>query len=95
VKSLNDFFLAAKMSIGASHWDVEDKNPSELLRPTSINGLIACLRRVIAHEMPLSLEAHKKRMTSFSTFKFGAYKSGRWDALGETLFEKHYKGSGS
>ena len=94
VKSLNDFFLSAKISFGTAHWDVEDATPSELLRPTSINGLIACLRRVISHNMSLSSESHKKRMT-FSTFKFGAYKSSRWDALGETLFEKHYKGSGS
>ena len=94
VKSLNDFFLTAKMSFGTSHWDVEDATPSELLRPTSINGLIACLRRVISHNMSLSPEFHKKRM-SFSAFKFGAYKSSRWDALGETLFAEHYKGSGS
>jgi hypothetical protein len=93
--TLNDFFVAAKLSYGPSHWDVEHEEPSELLRPTSINGLIACLRRVIEHGMPLSLAAHKKRMSNFSSFKFGAYKSSRWDALGQALFEGHYKATKS
>lgn len=70
---------------------MEDESPSVLLRPTSINGLIACLRRVIKNDMTLSLDAHKKRMSGFPGFKFGSFKSSRWDALGEVLFEKHYK----
>ncbi|MBC7204308.1 MAG: DGQHR domain-containing protein [Pusillimonas sp.] len=95
VKSLNDFFLAAKLTYGAKDWDTEAKNPSALLRPTSINGLIACLRRVIENGMPLSHEAHKKHMTTFSSFKFASYKSSQWNALGEALFAKHYNKSGS
>jgi DGQHR domain-containing protein len=95
VRSLNDFFTAAKLSHDTSHWDLEDDTPSELLRPTSINGLIACLRRVIGHGMSLSLDAHKRRMTNFSSFKFGNYTSSQWGALGDALFDKHYKHSGS
>jgi hypothetical protein len=95
VKSLNDFVLAAKLAYGTSNWDVEDESPSELLRPTSINGLIACLRQVIQNGMSLSLEAHKKRMTNFAAFKFGSYKSSQWNVLGQNLFEQHYKTSGS
>jgi DGQHR domain-containing protein len=95
VKSLNDFFLAARLSCGDEAWDVEVESPSVLLRPTSINGLIACLRRVIESKMPLSLEAHKKHMKSFPTFKFGSYKSSHWDELGSNLFDKHYKVGGS
>jgi DGQHR domain-containing protein len=95
VKSLNDFLLAAKLAYGTSHWDVDDESPSALLRPTSINGLIACLRRVIEAELPLTLEAHKKRMHNIANFKFGSFKSSRWDALGEALFQNHYNPSGS
>lgn len=95
VTSLNDFFLAAKLSYGPEHWDVELEKPSALLRPTSINGLIACMRRAISHGMSLSHEAHKKRMSSFAQFKFETYKSSRWDALGEALFKKHYESGGS
>ncbi len=95
VQSLNDFFLAAKLSYGTANWDVEDASPSPLLRPTSINGLIACLRRIIEDGMSLSQQAHKKRFSNLSAFKFGTYKSSHWDALGATLFEKHYKASGS
>jgi hypothetical protein len=95
VKSLNDFLLAAKLEYGTDHWDVDDETPSNLLRPTSINGLIACLRRVIEGKFPLSYDEHKKRLKGLSSIKFGSYKSSRWDALGEALFEKHYKESGS
>lgn len=95
VKSLNDFFLAAKFSYGTENWDTEADQPSALLRPTSINGLIACLRRVIENGMPLSQEAHKKHMQTFSAFRFSSYKSSQWNALGEALFTKHYNKSGS
>ena len=95
VRSLNDFFLAAKLSYGPDNWDTESEKPSVLLRPTSINGLIACLRRAIECGMPLSQEAHKKRMGTISSFKFGNYKSSQWNALGEALFTRHYNKSGS
>ena len=95
VTSLSDFFLAAKLAYGTSNWDVEDETPSVLLRPTSINGLIACLRRVIEHGMSLSPLAHKKHMKTFSAFNFDKYKSSHWDELGLALFEKHYNVSGS
>ena len=95
VKSLNDFFLEAKLAYGTSDWDLESDAPSPLLRPTSINGLIACLRRVIEHKMSLSREAHKRRMKSFSAFRFGSYKSSHWDQLGQHLFDRHYNKSGS
>ncbi|MET4845756.1 hypothetical protein [Bradyrhizobium japonicum] len=90
VQSLNDFFLVCKLSYGTSGWDVEAQNPSPLLRPTSINGQIACLRRIIEHKLPLSQQAHKKRLSDISSFKFGTYKSSHWDSLGAALFEKHY-----
>ncbi len=90
VKSLNDFLLAAKLSYGASNWNVDVKTPSDLLRPTSINGLIACLRRVIESGLPL--DEHNKRLHNLSAVKFSGFKSSSWDTLGETIFKKHYKG---
>lgn len=90
VEKLNAFLLAAKLGYGAENWDVEVANPSLLLRPTSINGLIACLRRVIESGHSLSQDDHKKRLSNLSAFNFGSYKSSRWDALGQALFEKYY-----
>jgi DGQHR domain-containing protein len=90
VKSLNDFLLAAKLEFGTADWDVELEKPSVLLRPTSINGLIACMRRIIAAGLPLSHDSHRKRLSTIASFKFGTYKSSRWDALGEALFDHHY-----
>ena len=91
VKNLNDFFLAAKLSYGTNNWDVEDASPSALLRPTSINGLVACLRRIIQNGKPLSLAAHKERLDGLKNFKFDNYTSSSWDALGQTLYDKYYK----
>ena len=95
VKSVNEFLLAAKLSFGTDSWDVEIETPSALLRPTSINGLIACLRRVISNKLPLDHESHLVGMKTIKNVKFFDFKSSRWDALGEALFEKYQKGAGS
>lgn len=93
VDKLNDFLLAAKLAYGTSHWSVEDAAPSPLLRPTAINGLIGCLRRIVEAGLPLTQNDFKKRMINFPAVKFTSYKSSQWNALGENLFKNHYHAS--
>jgi DGQHR domain-containing protein len=88
---LNEFFLSAKIEFGTSSWDVDLENPSVLLRLTSINGLIACFRRVVAADYDLSESKHKERMKNFKKINFENYKSSHWDALGEALFQEYKK----
>ena len=95
VKVINDFMLAAKLCHGTDNWDVEAETPSELLRPTSINGLIACLRRVIEADLPLNQAAHTKAFRTLSSFEFSTYRSSQWDALGQLLFRRFFQKSGS
>lgn len=96
VKNLNDFFVAAKLAYGTEHWDVDDTEPSTLLRPTSINGLIACFRKVIKANLPLHPADFKKGLSTIKKFDFQSYKSSSWEAMGRDLFENHYeKNSGS
>ena len=91
VKSVSEFLLAAKESFGTDNWDVEIATPSALLRPTSINGLIACLRRVISNQMPLDRERHLLGLKTLKSTKLHDFKSSSWDALGEEIFEKYKK----
>lgn len=87
---INEFFVAAKLNCAVGEWDVEADTRSPLLNPTAVNGLIACLRKVIGAEMPLAPNSHKHQFKDISSFKFSAYKSSNWQSLGKELFEKYY-----
>lgn len=90
ISQINLFFVAAKMSCNAGAWNVEENPKSPLLNPTAVNGLIACMRKVIGANMPLSMGTHKHQFKDISSFKFSAYKSSHWQSLGKKLFEEYY-----
>lgn len=90
---INEFFLAIKLAVSppSSQWDIEANPRSDLLSPTAINGLISFLRKIIENGHPLSAESHKKKLHNLKDFKFSQYKSSHWQALGQELFDNHYK----
>lgn len=90
VDSLNSFFIEAKMATGAFQWRLESDTRSPLLRPTAINGLIVCLRKVIAAGMPLDASYHRERLKNLAEIPFGDYKSSQWQKLGEAIYTKCY-----
>ena len=88
--NLNHMFVAAKLARPGDSWDVELEVVPALLRPTSINGLIACLRKVIKAGLPIGQASLKKGLSSIDHFDFLKYTSSGWDAMGKELFEKHF-----
>ena len=91
VSGLNTFFLAAKNAYGFDRWDLEAENPSPLLRPTVINGLIACLRLTIENNQRFDLEGHTRQLSGIRNFDFNAFRrSSAWQNLGERLYNEFY-----
>ncbi len=95
VEKINDFMLAAKLA-HAEAWNLgpSAKSRSPLMKPTVINGLIVCLRRIIAAGLPLDSDFHKGKLIGLSTFGFDGYKSSQWQRLGSELFRTYYGGGG-
>tara|TARA_R110002074_G_scaffold361132_1_gene534125 strand:+ start:183 stop:1946 length:1764 start_codon:yes stop_codon:yes gene_type:complete len=90
IAKINDFFIAAKLGYGPQNWTIEGEEKSALLTPTAVNGLIACLRKVIDQDLSLNLAAHKKHLGKIGSLKFSTYKSSNWQSLGEKIFKDYY-----
>lgn len=91
--TINEFFLAVKEKYGYHNgdWDVESKSRSALLSPTAINGLINCLRIMIANEFELKLDNYKANLIDVEKFDFTSYKSSHWRQLGEAFSAQHVR----
>lgn len=69
-----------------------DKNiKGRILNTTSINGLIVCLRELIADKgKTLSFETYKKKFSGLKASNFQNYKSSQYGALGKALYKAYF-----
>lgn len=92
VGQINQYFLAAKSQYGGGGWSLDADPISNLLKPTVINGLIVCLRKLINNGHPLDDAYHKKSLSKLSTINLDSYRSSQWQRLGQEIFETCYGG---
>jgi len=68
-----------------------DRKKSRALSATAINGVIFCLRKLLAEKKTTDMEgyktAFKKLKVDFTPTKF-SYKSSHWSALGEEIYKQ-------
>ncbi|ELK4741073.1 DGQHR domain-containing protein [Pseudomonas aeruginosa] len=80
--------LQAAMESNPSQWHIDHE--SKMLTPTSINGLIRCLRLIIENEDNMSLETYRDRLKRFGDFDFNQFKSSHWNLMGTSIYEKYF-----
>jgi len=90
VKKINDLLSGYKKNIPSDLWS-PDRKVSLLLTPTSINGLINCLRLLIENGKTGDLNYYAHRLKGINNFKFKNYKSSQWRSLGLDLFNKYFR----
>ncbi len=78
--------MAAKLAFGAEGWSLESKPRSQLLRPTVINGLIACLRLMIKNDNDITDAVFKAGFKDLKLVDFTTYKSSAWQELGKEIY---------
>lgn len=87
VEEINNLLLSA-MKSKPSHWHVG--HDSKMLTPTSVNGLIRCLRLIIEHGHERSEEYYTDKLENFSNFNFEDYISSHWNQMGIAIYEKFF-----
>ncbi|MGR1220688.1 hypothetical protein ACUYGA_27785 [Metapseudomonas otitidis] len=85
---INRLLLAA-MSSAPWQWHVDHE--SKMLTPTSINGLIRCLRQIIENNDKRTEEFYTEKLKNFKDFNFKDYKSSHWNLMGIAIYEKYFK----
>lgn len=63
----------------------------KMLTPTSINGLIRCLRMIIEKGDERSLDNYTKCLSGFADFEFEGFKSSHWNTMGIALYEQFFE----
>jgi len=90
---INKFLRAFKEVIGKDMWTL-NKKKSVVLRTTTINGMIFCIRLLIENKKLGSFEYYKKQLTQLKV-KFDPdsfdYKSSHWKALGEEIYNQCFE----
>jgi len=90
VTLINNYMLAAKMAHGLEGWKLNDEIRSPLTRPTVINGLIVCLRKIIEAKITMDSDFHREKLTKLHEIDFSSYKSSHWQSLGKEIFKVCY-----
>lgn len=90
-KQINDFLLAAKIAIGPENWQVSTTKNRRFLNTTSIGGLLACIRLLIANKKLNGKAHYSSNLANLNSINFSSYRSSAWKSLGEDIFEKCFK----
>jgi DGQHR domain-containing protein len=87
---INDLLIAAKLAYGPDKWKVDKLAKDTILSPTGVNGLIVCLRLLIENNKVQSVQKYTTKLVGLDKFKFRAFKSSQWRALGEKLYHQFF-----
>lgn len=87
-EEINKIMLAA---MNSRPWWWHVGHEKKMLTPTSINGLIRCLRMIIEKGDERSQEHYNKCLSGFADFKFEDFKSSHWNTMGIALHEKYFE----
>ena len=88
-KEINKILAAYKQDIPSKLWTTNQKI-SKFLTPTSINGLISCLRLLIQNNKTGEIDYYKEKLKEINKFKFENYKSSQWNSLGTELYNTYF-----
>ncbi|MHB0805882.1 ParB N-terminal domain-containing protein [Stutzerimonas nitrititolerans] len=86
-EEINKILIAA-MESRPWCWHVEHE--SKMLTPTSVNGLIRCLRLIVVNGDVRSLENYQRRLRNFGDFNFEDYKSSHWNLMGMAIYDRYF-----
>jgi DGQHR domain-containing protein len=92
-QKLNDFLLGFKDAVPDEFW-TENKKASRVLTTTTINGLIYCLRLLIAARKTGDVAYYKSHLSNMDidfTPEGFKYKSSHWKALGEEIYRQCFE----
>jgi DGQHR domain-containing protein len=90
-KQINEFLLEAKMALGPENWQVSTAKNRQFLNTTSIGGLLACIRLLIANNQLKGKPHYSAKLTRLKSIDFSSYRSSAWRSLGEDIYAKCFK----
>lgn len=88
-KEINKILAAYRKNVPPKFWTTNQKI-SKFLTPTSINGLISCLRLLIENNKTGDIDYYQEKLKEVSKFNFDIYKSSQWNSLGIKLYETYF-----
>lgn len=90
VEKIRDFLIAVKDSLSTEQWNFASPNSQGILNVTSINGMLNCIRELIAHDKVSDVAIYRKKLEHLSTFNFKEYKSSQYKKLGVALYNQFW-----
>jgi len=71
-------------------WTADRKTPDRFLTTANVNGIIACLRTIVASGSTYTTEEYVENMRGLSDFDFGKYRSSQYNRMGLDIFNAHF-----
>lgn len=90
VSEINKLLIAFKQNISKEKWSRENKELT-VLSPTTINGLIVCLRELIKNGQMANQEVYAQKLIGLDSFEFKKFKSSNWNQLGLSIYDEFFK----
>jgi hypothetical protein len=81
---------AARQNIGSEKWANNDSK-TRIVTPTSINGLLICLREIIKAEVTGDMKYYTEKLKGIDKFDFSKHKSSNWNHMGIEIFNQFFK----
>lgn len=89
-EQLRYLFIAFKGAVGHDQWQFRSKNTNNVLNVTFINGIINCLRNLIANKKTGDVTYYKEKLQDVSKFNFLSYKASHYAKMGKDLYERFF-----
>jgi DGQHR domain-containing protein len=86
---INHILAGVRASLDKSLWTADRKLQNRFLTTTNVNGVISCLRRLVANGKVYTVEEYREKFRDLANFDFGKYHSSQYNRMGEEL-EKLY-----
>lgn len=87
---INMLLSAARQNIGSEKWANNDSK-TRIVTPTSINGLLICLREIIKAEVTGDMKYYTEKLKGIDKFDFSKHKSSNWNHMGIEIFNQFFK----
>ncbi|MFT4276359.1 MAG: DGQHR domain-containing protein [Rhodopseudomonas sp.] len=89
-KEINIFLGAIKERVAPERWTADKRQKDRLLTTTNINGFINCLRKIIQHDDPRSMQFYRSKLDGLERFVFKRYRSSQYARMGEDMYEQYF-----
>ena len=85
-EKIRDFLIAVRENLPKEKWQFSAPKSEGILNVTTINGMLNCIRDLIANNAVSDVSTYKKRLEHISDFKFKEYKSSQYRKMGHDLY---------